>query len=267
MMIQDVFSAAGSNSLGGVSIHSDSKAISTNCAHPMAAINGLRNQNTQGVIGICLVLPPSVVDQVNGVSADFQMNEGLVSMTINADIAQVVSDVLWPSIDVSIILDPVIIAKVDALLLEDDAIAPVFNALLPLAIIITSKPPEAAHLSGSLQATTREDILAHLRAFCALGLNVVLMKCAHLDGDKSPDVLIKDIGADWFNLPEVRTESIHGNSCILSATIAAQIAQAFNLLDAVSTLKTYFAKEILQADQLYVGSGCHPAHHFANLNN
>ena len=250
-MIQDVFSAAGSNSLGGVSIHSDSKAISTNCAHPMAAINGLRNQNTQGVIGICLVLPPSVVDQVNGVSADFQMNEGLVSMTINADIAQVVSDVLWPSIDVSIILDPVIIAKVDALLLEDDAIAPVFNALLPLAIIITSKTPEAAHL----------------RAFCALGLNVVLMKCAHLDGDKSPDVLIKDIGADWFNLPEVRTESIHGNSCILSATIAAQIAQAFNLLDAVSTLKTYFAKEILQADQLYVGSGCHPAHNFANLNN
>ena len=266
-MIQDVFSVAGYNSLGGASIHSDIKAISTNCANPMAAINALTIQNTQGVIGIYLVLPPSVVDQVNAVSADFQMNEGLVSMIINADIVQVVSDVMWPGIDVSIILDPVIIAKVGALLLEDDTSAPVSNALMTLAIIITSKIPEAAHLLGSLQATKREEMLSHGRALCALGLNVVLMKCAHLDGDKSPDVLITDIGANWFNSPEVRIESIHGTSCILSAMIAAQIAQAFNLPEAVSNPKTYFATEILQADQFYVGSGCHPAHHFANLNN
>ena len=266
MMIQDVFSAAGSNSLGCASIHSGSKAISTNCTHPMDSINALTIQNTQGVIGKYLVLPPSVLDQVNAVSADFQMNEGLVSMTINADIAQVVSDVLWPGTDVSIIMVLAMIAKVGAPLLADKAIAPVCDTLLPLAIILTPNIPEAAHFMGLPPVTTQKDILAHGRALCALRLRALLMKGGYLDSEESPDVLITDIGENWFNVPKVPTKNTHETRCILSAAITAQIAQSLNLPNATGTPKIYVAAEILQADQLYVGSGCASTHNFANLN-
>ncbi|MFQ3184097.1 MAG: hydroxymethylpyrimidine/phosphomethylpyrimidine kinase [Alteromonas macleodii] len=264
-MIQDVLSVVGSNPLVGVSIQAGIKAIPTNCAHPMAAINALTIQNTQRVSGINLVLISFAVDQINTLSSDFHVNEEMVSIIANADITQVVADVLWREIGASIILDWVIVAKVGALLSSDAAIATVYDALQPLAIISTLTISEAVHLLGLPQAITNEEKSANGRALCALGLRAVLMKGGHLDADENPNVLITNIGANWFNSPEVSSKNTHGTSCILLVTIGAQIAQGLNLPDAIGTPKTHVAAEFLQADQLYVGSGCDPIHHFANL--
>ncbi len=218
-MIQEVLSVVGSNSFVWASTQESTKEISTHCAFPMAAISALTIQNTQRVSGINLVLPPFVVDQINTVSANFQVNEDMFRIIANADIAQVVADLLWRDIGVSITLDWVIIAKVGALLIANDTIDTTHDALLPLAIISTLKITEAAHLLGLPQAITHEEKFAYGRALFALGLRAVLMKGGHLDVDENPNVLITDIGANWFNVPEVPTKNTNETSGIVSFTI------------------------------------------------
>ncbi|MFT5798295.1 MAG: hydroxymethylpyrimidine/phosphomethylpyrimidine kinase [Candidatus Azotimanducaceae bacterium] len=264
-MIRNVLSIAGSDPSGGAGIQADIKAISANGAYAMAAITALTVQNTQGVSGVHMVPPSFVADQITAVFADIRVDAIKVGMIANADIARAVADVLRLHVNLPIVLDPVMIAKGGAPLLDDAAIATVRNALLPLATVLTPNLPEAAHLLGVAPATTPDEMVPQGHALCALGPKAVLMKGGHLDAADSPDVLVTQAGEHWFNAPRVMTKNTHGTGCTLSAVLAAQIAQGLALHDAVAAAKTYVATAIAQADQLDVGSGHGPTHHFANL--
>lgn len=264
-MIRNVLAIAGSDPSGGAGIQADIKAISANGAYAMAAITALTVQNTQGVSGVHLVPPSFVADQITAIFADIRVDAVKVGMIANADTAQAVADVLRPRLDVPIILDPVMIAKGGAPLLADDAIATVRDALLPLATVLTPNLPEAAHLLSLQPATTRHEMVMQGRALCALGPKAVLMKGGHLNADDSPDVLIMGTSENWFNALRVPTKNTHGTGCTLSAALAAQLAQGHDLPDAVAAAKSYVAAAIAQADQLSVGSGHGPTHHFANF--
>lgn len=264
-MIPNVLSIAGSDPSGGAGIQADIKAISANGGYAMAAITALTAQNTQGVSGVHLVPPSFVTAQITAVFADIRVDAIKVGMIANADIAQAVAEALPRHCHVPVVLDPVMIAKGGAPLLADDAIATLRDALLPLADILTPNLPEAAHLLGAPTATTRDEMVTQATALRALGPKAVLMKGGHLDDTDSPDVLITDAGAQWFDAPRTATRNTHGTGCTLSAALAAQIAKGLSLPEAVATAKTYVARAIAQADQLSVGTGHGPTHHFANL--
>ena len=264
-MIRNVLSIAGSDPSGGAGIQADIKAISANGAYAMAAITALTVQNTKGVSGVHMVPPSFVADQITAVFADIRVDAIKVGMIANADIARAVADVLRLHVNLPIVLDPVMIAKGGAPLLDEGAIATVRNALLPLATVLTPNLPEAAHLLGVAPAITPDEMVVQGHALCALGPKAVLMKGGHLNAIDSPDVLVTQAGEHWFNAPRVMTENTHGTGCTLSAALAAQIAQDHDLPDAVAAAKTYVATAIAQADQLSVGSGHGPTHHFANL--
>lgn len=264
-MIRNVLSIAGSDPSGGAGIQADIKAISANGAYAMAVITALTAQNTQGVSGVHLVPPSFVTDQIVAVFSDIRVDAIKVGMIANASIAKAVADALQLHMDVPIILDPVMIAKGGAPLLAEDAIATVRDALLPLATILTPNLPEAAHLLGLPLASTRSEMVTQGHALCALGPKAVLMKGGHLDGADSPDVLITDAGEYWFDAPRILTKNTHGTGCTVSAALAAQIAQGQAMPDAVTAAKFYVATAIAQADQLSVGHGHGPTHHFANL--
>ena len=264
-MIRNVLSIAGSDPSGGAGIQADIKAISANGAYAMAAITALTVQNTKGVSGVHMVPPSFVADQITAVFADIRVDAVKVGMIANADIARAVADVLRLHVNLPIVLDPVMIAKGGAPLLDEDAIATVRNALLPLATVLTPNLPEAAHLLGVAPAITPDEMVVQGHELCALGPKAVLMKGGHLNAIDSPDVLVTQAGEHWFNAPRVMTENTHGTGCTLSAALAAQIAHDHDLPDAVAAAKTYVANAIAQADQLSVGSGHGPTHHFANL--
>lgn len=264
-MIRNVLSIAGSDPSGGAGIQADIKSISANGAFAMAAITALTAQNTQGVEAVHLVPAAFVADQINAVFADIRVDAVKVGMIANAEIARVVADALRAHPDVPVVLDPVMIAKGGAPLLAEDAIATVRDELLPLAHVLTPNLPEAAHLLGVAPATTRDAMVAQGTALCALGPKAVLMKGGHLAGTNSPDVLIVDADAQWFEAPRTATKNTHGTGCTLSSALAAWIAKGVPLSDAVIAAKAYVAAAIADADQLSVGSGHGPTHHFANF--
>ncbi|MEP3638701.1 MAG: bifunctional hydroxymethylpyrimidine kinase/phosphomethylpyrimidine kinase [Paracoccaceae bacterium] len=263
-MIPNVLSIAGSDPSGGAGIQADIKAISANGAFAMAALTALTAQNTQGVSGIHLVPPEFVEHQINAVFDDIRVDAVKIGMIANAEIALAVKRAVSGR-DVPVILDPVMIAKGGAPLLQPDAVAVLRDALLPLATVLTPNLPEAAHLLGAEPARTRAAMETQGRALCALGPGAVLMKGGHLDGDDSPDCLVTPDAATWFDAPRIPTRNTHGTGCTLSSALAAQMAQSGDIQSAVRAAKSYVADAVAQADALTVGTGHGPTHHFANL--
>jgi hydroxymethylpyrimidine/phosphomethylpyrimidine kinase len=93
----------------------------------------------------------------------------------------------------------------------------------------------------------------------------VLLKGGHLSGEESVDLLHAD-GADHrFTAPRVATRNTHGTGCTLSSAIAALRPGAADWSEAVHGAKHYLTKALQAADELDVGSGHGPVHHFHDL--
>ncbi len=266
-MIRNVLSIAGSDPSGGAGIQADIKAISANGCYAMAVLTALTAQNTHGVTGVHLVPPSFVHDQIAAIFADIRVDAIKIGMIANAGIAQAVSDTLQDHRGVPVVLDPVMIAKGGAALLAKDAVETLRDGLLPLATILTPNLPEAAHLLSQKTAVKRSEMIAQAEALRAMGPKAVLMKGGHLEGAESPDLLVTEAGEYWFEAPRITTRNTHGTGCTLSAALAAHIAQGLSLTDAVTAAKAYVADAIAHADELSVGTGHGPTHHFANFNN
>ena len=265
-MIPNVLSIAGSDPSGGAGIQADLKAISANGAFAMAAVTALTAQNTQGVSDIHLVPPAFLQNQINAIFDDIHVDAVKVGMIANAETALTVVNALTGP-DIPIVIDPVMIAKGGAILLQPDAIDVVRDALLPIASILTPNLPEAAHLLGTKVAQTRAHMETQGRALCDHGPAAVMMKGGHLNGNNSPDCLVTPKTTTWFEAPRTPTRNTHGTGCTLSSALAAQLANGHAAEIAVRNAKSYVANAIVNASALNVGTGHGPIHHFANLLN
>jgi len=96
----------------------------------------------------------------------------------------------------------------------------------------------------------------------ALGPRAVLVKGGHGTGHESADILMNAQGVRRFAAPRVETRNTHGTGCTLSSAIAAGLARGLPLDDAVATAKSFISAAIGASDQLDIGRGHGPVHHF-----
>jgi hydroxymethylpyrimidine/phosphomethylpyrimidine kinase len=263
-MIRNVLSIAGSDPSGGAGIQADLKTFAARGVYGMAAITALTAQNTQGVSGVHLVPPHFVADQIRAVFADIRVDAIKIGMIANAEIAEAVADVLRTHPEIPVVLDPVMIAKGGAALLDPHAVKVLIGQLLPLATLLTPNLPEAAALLYEPVAETREAMAEQAIRLRSLGPANVLMKGGHLGGDTSPDVLVTGQGLTWFEAPRTITVNTHGTGCTLSSALAAELAKGGTMKSAMSVAKAYLANTVASAGELNVGSGHGPVHHFCD---
>lgn len=261
-MIPNVLSIAGSDPSGGAGIQADIKAISANGAYAMAVLTALTAQNTQGVTGIHIVPADFVLAQINAVFADIRVDAVKIGMIANAEIAQAVVAAL-DACKAPIVVDPVMVAKGGSKLLQADAVDVVRTRFVPRATLLTPNLPEAAQLLQTKTAATRTEMEAQGHALVQCGAGAVLMKGGHLDGPDSPDCLVTSQEVMWFESPRTKTRNTHGTGCTLSSALAAQLAKGQDLPSAVATAKSYVINAIARSDDLAVGNGHGPTHHFA----
>jgi hydroxymethylpyrimidine/phosphomethylpyrimidine kinase len=261
-MIRNVLSIAGSDPSGGAGIQADLKAFAARGVFGMAVITALTVQNTRGVSGVHLVPPPFIVDQIAAVFADIRVDAVKVGMIANAGIAGAVADALAAHRRIPIVLDPVMIAKGGAVLLDPQAIEVLIGRLLPMATLLTPNLPEAAALLGEPVADTRDGMAAQAMRLRALGPASVLVKGGHLGGATSPDVLASDDGLTWFEANRTETANTHGTGCTLSSALAAELAKGVTVQTAMTRAKAYLAGAVASANTLDVGSGHGPLNHF-----
>lgn len=263
--IPNILSIAGSDPSGGAGIQADLKTISALGGYAMAAITALTVQNTRGVSGIHSIPPNVVAGQIDAVFDDIRVDAVKVGMLGSASIVAAVADALARNGAKRIVVDPVMVAKSGARLLDPDAVAALRDRLCPMATVITPNLPEAADLLGRNEATDVAGLEDAARALQALGPHAVLVKGGHLTGADSPDILFACDGAHRFPGDRVITRNTHGTGCTLSSAIATLLPQRDTLSAAVGEAKAYVSGALRAAHRLRVGHGHGPTHHFHAL--
>ncbi|EFH75306.1 bifunctional hydroxymethylpyrimidine kinase/phosphomethylpyrimidine kinase [Vibrio cholerae] len=261
-----VLTIAGSDSGGGAGIQADIKAISATGGYACSVITAITAQNTQGVSAV-FPLPLAVVEQqLDAVFSDIPVLAVKIGMLADAPIIALVAKKLRQYQPKWIVLDPVMISTSGHHLLAAEAVETLIRELLPLANLITPNLPEAAVLVGMTQQEWQQNSQQGIAALRQLDTQAVLLKGGHnhqqMDSD---DLLIEVDNIYHFRAPRIATKNTHGTGCSLSSAIASYLAQGHALKEAVEKAKQYIHQTILHADQLKIGQGYGPVHHFYQL--
>ncbi len=263
-MIANVLTIAGSDPSGGAGIQADLKTFSALGTYGMSVITALTAQNTLGVRSFQVVDPAFVADQIDAIFDDVRVDAVKVGMVATADVAAVVAERLRLHGARNVVLDPVMVAKSGDRLLQSDAITAIRDLLVPLAEVITPNLPEAAVLVAGATPASLADMRQTVRDLHRLGSQFVLLKGGHLTSDDSTDLLFD--GRTMTELPVQRiiTRNTHGTGCTLSAAIAALLPRV-GVVEAVRRAKAYLTAALAASEQLTVGDGHGPVHHFHAL--
>jgi len=246
---------AGSDSGGGAGIQADIKTVTALGAYAATAITALTAQNTVGVHGMHPVPPAFVQQQMQVVLNDIGADAIKTGMLGRAEMVEAVADALRRlAPGIPLVLDPVMVAKGGARLLDDDALAALRLELLPLATLITPNIPEAEALLGRTIAN-HANALDAARALLELGVPAVLLKGGHLPGATVRDVLATEDGIVVIDSPRIDTRHTHGTGCTLASAIAAGLAQGMALEPAVRRGAAYVHAAILAAPGFGAGHG------------
>jgi hydroxymethylpyrimidine/phosphomethylpyrimidine kinase len=268
-MIPNVLTIAGVDPSGGAGIAADLKTFSALGAYGMCVVTALTAQNTRAVTGVRLVEPAFVAEQIDAVFADVRVDAVKIGMLGTAEIAEVVAAALRRHEARHVVIDPVMVAKSGDRLLAEAAVEAVRTLLLPLAEVVTPNLPETAVLLGIDEPRDLAGMRAAAEALAALGPTSVLVKGGHLDGvgsipeniPESIDVFRDGDTITELRAPRIATKNTHGTGCTLSAAIAALLPR-MDRLAAVRAAKDYLTGALRAADELTVGTGHGPVHHF-----
>lgn len=264
-MIANVLSIAGSDPSGGAGIQADLKTFSALGCYGAAVITALTAQNTREVTGVEAVSADFVARQIDTVFDDLRIDAVKIGMLANASIIDSVAQCLRRWQPRLVVLDPVMIAKSGYHLLDAAAVESLRDRLLPLATIATPNLPEAATLleQPEPQDWSGMERLADVwQARCPTAL---LLKGGHLAGMQSPDLLVTDRTRHRFDATRIVTANTHGTGCTLSAAVAALLAQKRDIQSAVREAKAFLSGAIAASNDLAVGHGHGPVHHFHGL--
>ena len=252
---------AGSDSGGGAGIQADLKTFSALGVYGTSAITAITAQNTRGVFAVAAVSPAVVSAQIAAVLEDIPPQAIKIGMLASADIVTAVADAI-DGYAGPVVLDPVMVAKSGDALLAEEAEAALVEKLLPRADVLTPNLPEAARLLGRDQARNAEDTEAQGRSLLDLGARAVVMKGGHAEGPTCIDRLVTASGITALEQPRLATRNTHGTGCSLSSAIAAELAKGADVQAAVRRAQAWLHGAICAADELGLGSGHGPVHHF-----
>jgi hydroxymethylpyrimidine/phosphomethylpyrimidine kinase len=259
-----VLIVAGSDSGGGAGLQADIKTVTALGGFAMTAVTAVTVQNTLGVFGIHEIPEGIVVQQMRAVLDDLGVDAVKTGMLHSAEIIEGVAgtldefDVIAP-----LVVDPVMIAKGGASLLEASAIDALKSELIPRAALVTPNIPEAQALTG-LTIQTPDDQAGAGEKLMAMGAKAALIKGGHLPGEQVTDVLVSSgSGREVFTSTRIDTIHTHGTGCTLASAIATNLAQGRPLSQAVARARNYVCEAIRTAPGFGQGHG--PLNHVHTL--
>jgi hydroxymethylpyrimidine/phosphomethylpyrimidine kinase len=265
MSIPNVLTIAGSDSGGGAGVQADLKTFSALGTYGCSVFAALTAQNTLAVTAIHDIPPDFVTAQLDAVFEDIEIGAVKLGMLSRPEVIEAVADGLRRHSARNVVIDPVMVAKSGARLLHEEAVSALKERLLPLATLVTPNLPEASVLLDLEPARDEAGMIQMAAALRELGPEAVLVKGGHLEGAQSVDVLDDGGEPQVLIAPRIATSNTHGTGDTLSSAIAALLARGYGLPDAVREAKAYLTEALRASNQLRVGSGHGPVHHFHAL--
>ena len=254
MTIGRVLIIAGSDSGGGAGLQADIKAVTMLGAYAATAVTAITVQNTLGVSAVHPIPPEIIEAQGRAVLDDIGADAIKTGMLGDVATVALAARLIDSADGVPVVIDPVMIAKGGASLLDPGAIAAVRSEMVPRATLLTPNAPEAEALTG-LPATSTDDLRRCGHALLEMGAKAVLMKGGHVSGDRVVDLLITQNGESTFEDARIDTVHTPGTGCTLASACAAGLAQGMDLTSAVARAWDYVHRAIEAAPGLGKGHG------------
>ena len=209
---------AGSDSSGGAGIQADLKTVTALGSYGMTAITAVTSQNTRGVKSIVPIDPKEIFNQIIFTSKDIKPDAIKIGMLHSSEVIKSIIS----SLDIikvrKIILDPVMVAKGGAKLIDKKAINILREKLIKRATLVTPNIPEAEILTKT-KIMSKEDMIFAAHRLIDLGAKNVLIKGGHLKSKKVEDIFLNKSDFKIFISSRHSTKNTHGTGCTLSSAI------------------------------------------------
>lgn len=164
-------------------------------------------------------------------------------MLFSKPIIDFVSQSLQQFPTIPLVVDPVMIGKLDSVLLAEEAIYSMTQELIPLADLITPNMPEASFLLQKRPLKDLEDLIQAAQDLHALGAKNILLKGGRLKGP-AVDVLFDGKEITLLEAPRIDTQNTNGAGCSYAAAITAFLAHGFTIQEAVYKAKEWITTAI-----------------------
>jgi hydroxymethylpyrimidine/phosphomethylpyrimidine kinase len=260
LTISKALTIAGSDSGGGAGIQADLKTFQELGAYGMSAITAITAQNTLGVHGVYPVSIEGIVQQIDAIGEDIGTDALKTGMLFSSEVIEAVSERIHHYGWKNIVVDPVMIAKGGAKLMQDEAVRALKEKLIPLTSVITPNIPEAEVLT-EMKISSLHDRKESAKILMGMGADAVVIKGGHSDGREVIDFFFDGTTCEELVSPRIETLHTHGTGCTFSAAITAQLANGITMRDAVLTAKEFIRAAI--EDGLGIGGGHGPTNHWA----
>ena len=210
---------AGSDSSGGAGIQADIKTVTALGSYAMTAITAVTSQNTTGVKSIVSIKPKEISNQIIFTSRDIKPDVIKIGMLHSSKVIESVLKSLEKVKVKKVILDPVMVAKGGAKLIDDRAIKLLKDKLIKKVLLITPNIPEAEILTKT-KIKSKEDMIFAANKLIEFGARNVLIKGGHLNSKIVQDILVSKTDIKIFSSQRYKTKNTHGTGCTLSSAIA-----------------------------------------------
>ncbi|UOE96377.1 bifunctional hydroxymethylpyrimidine kinase/phosphomethylpyrimidine kinase [Alkalihalobacillus sp. LMS39] len=260
-MMFKALTIAGSDSGGGAGIQADLKTFQELGVFGTSAITALTAQNTLGVHGVYPQSLEAIEAQIDAVLSDIGTDAVKTGMLFSADIITLVAKKMLHYDVKNIVVDPVMIAKGGASLLQEEAVEALISDLLPIATAITPNLPEAAKILKIDEISSLAEMEQAAKQLHQLGPKYVVLKGGHLHNGDATDVVFDGNEITYFKHERIETKHTHGTGCTFAAALAAELAKGEEIRQAVATAKEFITEAITHS--LAIGTGIGPTNHAA----
>ncbi|MBM7702216.1 bifunctional hydroxymethylpyrimidine kinase/phosphomethylpyrimidine kinase [Metabacillus iocasae] len=251
---------AGSDSGGGAGIQADLKTFQELKAYGMSAITAVTAQNTLGVQDVYPMSVAAVEAQIDSIGADLGADAVKTGMLFSSEIIEAVANKIKQYKWERIVVDPVMIAKGGASLLQQQAVQALKDHLLPLAMVITPNIPEAEVLTD-MSISNLDERMEAAKKLHKMGVQHVVIKGGHGEGEDLVDLLYDGQEFLYITSKRIHTKNTHGTGCTFAAALTAQLAKGSSVRQAVVVAKDFIQAAI--EEDLKIGNGHGPTNHWA----
>ncbi len=259
---------AGSDPSGGAGIQADLKTLTSFGVYGMTAITALTEQNTKGVTDIFEIPLDFVVKQINCCLSDIGANAIKIGMMHNSELIYGVYEALKHNKiignkKISIVLDPVMVAKGGQRLLKEDAVNSLKNFIKNTNPVLTPNIPEAEILTDN-KINNLTDMKTAAKKIINLGASFVVLKGGHMNTQIMSDLLIGKEVIDQIETKKIVTNNTHGTGCTMASALTAGLAKSLEIKKAFRNAHFYVNQAIITSPRF--GGGHGPINHTFNIN-
>mgnify|MGYP001360490012 FL=1 len=253
---------AGSDSSGGAGLQADIKTVTSLGSYALTAITAVTIQNTTGVKSVIPISPVDLKNQIIYSAKDIKPDAVKIGMLHSKNVIIKVLESLKILNIKKIILDPVMVAKGGAKLIDEEAIKILKKELIKKVYLITPNIPEAEVLTG-IKINNKEDMILAAYELLNCGAKNVLIKGGHLKSKKVIDIFLNKTDFKIFVSPRHKTRNTHGTGCTLSSAITTFFSCGKNIKKACDLGIKYVNSAILTNPNYGKGNG--PINHLNSM--